>query len=167
MSPFGRQGHPLRGFYHRPERKRPIIWLNCQHTETAVGATLAHELGHHFWAQIADCDEPTTRTLHHDGFAGHVDDPRELFADAFPAIGGYPQAAARRLFSRAKWWQPQLRDGSSARDAVARIERHVHRHYPGDLGGRGGLSTGLRLYYLGSLVHFSKLRAAILRVTGC
>lgn len=166
LSPFGRPGHPLRGFYHRERRRPPLIWLNCQHTETAVGATLAHELGHYFREQVMSGGGPETRTLHHDGFAAHLDDPGELFADAFAAYAGYPHAMARQLFARSAWWGPQLAGAARAGATVARVERHVHRFYPGDLGPRGGLSPKLRLYYLGSLVHFSKLRAALLRVTG-
>lgn len=166
LSPFGRPGHPLRGFYHRERRQPPLIWLNCQHTETAVGATLAHELGHHFREQVMDCGGAGTRTLHHDGFAAHLEDPAELFADAFAAYAGYPHGMARQLFAGSAWWAPQRAGAARAVATVARVERHVHRFYPGDLGPQGGLSPKLRLYYLGSLVHFSKLRAALFRVTG-
>ena len=166
VSPFGSPGHPLRGFYHREEQRRPLIWLNCQHTETAVGATLAHELGHHFWERVADEEAPTLRTLSHDGFVAHLEDPRELFADAFTAFGGYPRSTAQRLFRRSGWWGPQRRKAEAVGDVVVHIERHLNRHYAGDMGPGSGLSSKLRLYYLGSLVHFSKLRAALLRVTG-
>jgi len=166
LSPFGRPGHPLRGFYHHVDDGRPLIWLNCQHTATAVGATLAHELGHYFWEQVADAATGVTSTLHHDGFAAHLSDSRELFADAFAALGGYPLPVARRLFARSAWWGPQVEHAAAASATVARVEHHVHRYYPGDLGPQGGLTPRLRLYYLGSLIHFSKLRAAIFRVTG-
>jgi hypothetical protein len=166
LSPFGRPGHPLRGFYHHVEDRRPLIWLNCQHTATAVGATLAHELGHYFWEQVADAGTDEPKALHHDGFAAHLADPRELFADVFAALGGYPQPVARRLFARSAWWGPQGGRAAAASATVARVEKHVHRYYPGNLGPQGGLTPRLRLYYLGSLIHFSKLRAAILRVTG-
>lgn len=107
-----------------------------------------------------------TRTLHHDGFAAHLDDPRELFADVFAAVGGYPHPIASKLFARSAWWGPQVERAAAASATVARVEKHVHRCYPGNLGPHGGLTPKLRVYYLGSLIHFSKLRAAILRVTG-
>jgi len=166
MSPFGKPGHPLRGFYHPLKEARPLIWLNRQHTETAVGATFAHELGHHFWGQMAGDDGDEAHILQHFGFVEHLADPRELFADVFAALSGYPLPAARRLFGGRKWYASQLGSAVGATAAVARVEKHVHRHYPGNLGPDSGLSRARRLYYLGGLVHFSKLRAAVLRVTG-
>jgi len=170
VSPYGEPGHPLRGFYVAEDNRRPLIWVNRQHTPTAMGATFAHELGHHFWRELfpeevlQNADE-RPRVLQHDGFAEHLLDSRELFADAFAALAGYPTEIARRLFAQRRWDQPIL-DAQRILAVMNGVEMHIHRHYPGDLGPDSGLSAGRRLYYFGSMMHFSKVRAAVLRVTG-
>lgn len=168
LTPYGNPGHPFRGFYVHTGTHDPLIWVNRQHTPTAMGATFAHELGHHFWRSMsasADVDSQP-RILRHDGFADHLEDPRELFADAFAALAGYPRDAAERLFARRRWGRANSAGGRAALAMITRVEGHIHRHYPGDLGPSSGLPPARRLYYLGSMVHFSKVRAAILRVTG-
>ncbi len=166
VSPFGERGHPLRGFYHAGESVRPLIWVNRQHTPTAISATFAHELGHHFWQSLCAGDGAATRVLLHDGLANHLDDPRELFADVFATLCGYPTETARSLFGRSHWGRRMRFLGSAGMQRLDAIERHVHTHYAGDLGRSSGLPDALRLHYLGSMIHFSKVRAAVLRVAG-
>lgn len=166
LSRYGEQGHPLRGFYHFAADAPPLIWVNRQHTPTAISASFAHELGHHFWQDVAGGSSEETRTLQHDGLAQHLAEPRELFADIFATLSGYPTTAARNLFGHTRWGRAQLGLGPAVLERIAAIESHVHRHYPGDLSRDSGLPESLRLYYLGSMIHFSKVRAAVLRVAG-
>ena len=166
VSPYGERGHPLRGFYHNEEGARPLIWVNRQHPPTAISATFAHELGHHFWQGATEGAGLGTRTLHHDGLANHLADPRELFADIFATLSGYPTRVARELFGRTRWGRRHFGLGPVGVERIAAIESHVHRYYAGDLSRSSGLPEPLRLYYLGSMIHFSKVRAAVLRVAG-
>lgn len=165
VSPYGEPGHPLRGFYVFDGKRPPLIWVNRQHTPTAIGTTFAHELGHHFWTEMAGQTETPARILHHDAFSDHLDDPRELFADSFAAMAGYPHAVARSLFARKSWPRASFTRARGVLEMICRIEKHIHQHYPGDLSREGGLPPVRRLYYLGGMIHFSKLRAAIMRVT--
>lgn len=163
LSAYGKPGHPFRGFYVHQHARRPLIWVNRQHTNTAMGATFAHELGHHYWTEMAAREATEPRVFHHLALADHLSDPQELFADSFAAMAGYPYATAVALFGKKAWTAPASIGLRSMLSGLKRVERHIHRHYPGDLGPASGLPPTRRLYYLGSMLHFAKVRAAILR----
>lgn len=166
LSAYGKPGHPFRGFYVHQRSKRPLIWVNRQHTMTAMGATFAHELGHHYWTEMAAREATAARVFHHLALADHLTDPQELFADSFAAMAGYPHPIAAALFGKRSWTAPTGIGLRSVLSGLNAVERHIHRHYPGDLGPASGLPPIRRLYYLGSMLHFAKVRAAILRITG-
>lgn len=98
--------------------------------------------------------------LLHDGLAQHLEDPCELFADVFATLCGYPTESARALFGRSHWGRRQRYLGDAGMQRLHSIERHAHTHGAGDLGRSIGLPDAL------SMIHFSKGRAAMLRVAG-
>lgn len=63
FAPYGRPGHPLRGFY-AGDLERPVIWVNENHTATAMAATLAHEVGHLFYQRIHGADSNNHSGVH-------------------------------------------------------------------------------------------------------
>jgi hypothetical protein len=165
MSQHGKAGHPLRGFYYRPEKAPALIWLNLRHVLTAVAASFAHELGHWFWDDLNARISSRPRPFYNAGYAEHLDDPRELFADCFTTLAAYPHGLARRFFSPHGWPRiPAMR--RQEKSTVADVYRYLRKEYGADLGEGSGLSAPSRLYYVTSMIHFARLRAAILDVTG-
>jgi hypothetical protein len=166
LSGYGKMGHPLRGFYHQQADQRPLIWVNVRHLPAAVAATLAHELGHYFWNEIHSDWGSSTRPFYNAGFGSHLKDPRELFADAFATLAAYPRPVARQLFSPRGWPRNLKAARILEHSAVTQVHEHLRRHYDLDLRPSGGLPVARRFYYLTSMIHFSKLRAAILNTVG-
>jgi hypothetical protein len=165
MSGHGKAGHPLRGFYCRPGEAPALIWVNLHHVLTAVAASFAHELGHWFWDDLHGAAPAAPLAFYNGGFADHLDDPRELFADCFTTIAAYPHDLAERFFSRRGWPRlPALRRHGEA--TVAEVYGYLRREYGADLETSGGLSVPTRLYYVTSMIHFARLRAALLQVKG-
>jgi hypothetical protein len=165
MSGHGRSGHPLRGFYYRSEEAPALIWVNLRHVLTAVAASFAHELGHWFWDDLNARTASGPYPFYNAGFAEHLDDPRELFADCFTTIAAYPRDLARLFFSPRGWPRvPALRQQERA--TVADVYDYLRREYGADLGPKSGLAPPSRLYYVTSMIHFARLRAAVLKVTG-
>lgn len=162
-SRHGRLGDPLRGFYHRADAERTVVWLNLGHLPTAVAATFAHEVGHWFWDEL-QANPAATHAFYNVDYAAHLDDARELFADAFAALAAYPQAQARQLFDVRRWPFGDLR--RHARENVVDVQRYLVREYAGDLGPRSKLPIRCRLMYMISMIHFARLRTALLHVVG-
>jgi hypothetical protein len=164
MSGHGKSGHPLRGFYYRTEEAPALIWVNLRHVLTAVAASFAHELGHWFWDELKATKTSGPHPFYNAGFAEHLDDPRELFADCFTTMAAYPRDQARRFFSSRGWPRPALREHEKA--TVAAVYDYLRREYGADLGPQSGLAPPSRLYYVTSMIHFARLRSAVLKVTG-
>ncbi len=165
MSRYGKAGHPLRGFYHHDSGDR-LIWLNVGHVPTAVAATLGHEVGHALWDDVLRPRASGTKPFYNAEFAAHLRDPRELFADVFATVAAYPADAARELFTRRGW--PRNFSGLKEKgaDGVAAVQQHLSRHYGADLSAASGLPVARRFYYMSSMIHFAKVRAAALHVVG-
>lgn len=166
LSRYGRQGNPLRGFYHHDVGGRPLIWLNLNHTPTAMAATLGHEVGHLLWEDIQADREATPRPFYNFDYGEHLEDPREFFADAVATMAAYPRDAAHRLF-RGKGWPAKLRSlRTRERHTVAEVYGYLQENYGAELEMASGLSVLRRLSYITSMVHFAKVRAAIIRKVG-
>lgn len=105
------------------------------------------------------------RPFYNNDFAAHLRDARELFADILTTIAAYPRALARQIFSHRGWPRmAALRHREQA--TIADVYAHLQLHYQADLGPRSGLPSGQRLRYIVNMVHFSKVRAAILYTEG-
>lgn len=147
----------LRGFYvpSGATRDRSAIWLNTAHHRVAVAATFWHEIGHHLLEQLGEQSEPFT-LLYRDDYKTHMSDVSELFADMLLVLAVYPKAEATRLFGRfIRTGQtptaPQL--AICARDYLRSIAGWEFEKQFFDVG---------NLHYLAGMIHYAKLRWALL-----
>ena len=155
-----RDGMALRGFYMRPadddEAPRPgLIYLNTAHHPTAVGATFCHEIGHHLALGILTAQDD--REVHYffdAAYSSHLDDPAELAADILVSLLAYPRPAARRLFNAR----------AAARDDFGGNLRPILQYLKSgwDIDLEGSRQPRHHLIYLVGMVHYAKLRRALL-----
>jgi hypothetical protein len=153
-------GMQLRGFYCRAEiarHRKFVIFLNTAHLPAAVAATFGHELGHYIYDAVLG-QERAFGTFVEGAFASHLDDPAETFADSLVALSAYEREMI---------------------DGMGRADRLDESRYPGFLSWikrahtvmaarfgvdlRSPKTTPVRrIRYLTSLIHFLKLRRALL-----
>ncbi len=158
----GRMGDPLRGFYHRPDATRTLVWVNLAHLPTAVAATFAHEVGHWLGDEVHGLRAGSHAFFNVD-YAAHLDDAREVFADAFATLAAYPHPQAVQLFERRRWpFGGNLRRQAQAN--VRDVHRYLVREYGGDLSPQSRVPVRCRFLYMIGMIHFARLRAAILHV---
>src|SRR5216683_3102168 len=155
---------PVRGFYVTSAKgmlKRPLIYINTAHHPLAVSTTICHEVGHHLSAQMfgSGADEPVHFFFDAD-YAGHLGDPGELAADAMVSLAGYPYPIAKKIFETPWNWGLVARAKDLTQAALAEVRGHVRRVYGFDLMER--IPANQRLHYLSGMIHFAKLRWALL-----
>lgn len=157
----GRGGLGLRGFYVRemePALKRPMIYLNTAHHPLAVLTTFGHEIGHHLNAEI---DNRKVANFFFDlDYSTHLDDPAELAADVVVSLGGYPKAAARRIFPTGRNGDDSVRAGRLPEEALYETQAHLARFYGLELS--IPQLTEKNLQYLAGIIHYAKLRWGLL-----
>ena len=129
----------------------------CQFSEAYV---IAHEVGHHVTAKLFSNRDESVQLSRQTGYEAHLVDPRELSADILVSLGMYPRNMAAQLF-----------EVGSRRKASASAEQHIEsspaakavaataRRYGLNL---GSLSIQKMLQYQAGLVHFTRLRQALL-----
>ena len=133
-----------------------VIFLNTAHQPGAVTATVAHELGHYIHKSITH-DECAALSPLAANFASHLDDERELFSDSLVALSAYSAEAvmkSRSSRSGAIGWTEEI---LNARD-------YIHPQYRIDFAGK--VSPVWRIRYLAAVIHFFKLRKALLETAG-
>jgi len=162
MQPYLRR-RPLRGFYHRDPDHGPLIWVNLAHPPGAVAASLGHELGHWYRERLLGCASDSTSVPFFNGnFVGHLKRPDELFADVFPVLAAYPTSIAAEIFPAGGWRSVARRalrlDGATLR----RLRTHLAANYGFDALPRTEGAVSRRIYYVTSMVHFARLRWALL-----
>jgi hypothetical protein len=164
-SPYeGEEGLALRGFYVTSAKgmlKRPLIYINTAHHPLAVSTTICHEVGHHLSAQMfgSEADEPVHFFFDAD-YAGHLGDTGELAADAMVSFAGYPYPIAKKIFETPWNWGLVARAKDLTEAALAEVRGHVRRVYGFDLMER--IPANQRLHYLSGMIHYAKLRWALL-----
>jgi len=156
-------GMALRGFYVRSieqvakaAQKGGLIYLNTAHHPAAVGATFCHEIGHHLALNLLQ--HPDERPVHFffdAAYSSHLDDPVELTADVLVSIAAYPKAAARKMFSAEIAAPHQV----SARN-LDKLLAYLRSGWGIDF--EGPRQSGHHLIYLAGMVHYAKLRRALL-----
>lgn len=134
-----------------------VIFLNTAHQPGAVTATVAHELGHYIHKSITG-DECAPLSPLAANFASHLDDEGELFSDSLVALSAYStEAVAKARYSRSGtigWIEEIL----NARD-------YIRPEYRIDFSGKL-VSPVWRIRYLAAVIHFFKLRKALLETAG-
>jgi len=158
-----RDGMALRGFYvHSIEEiaqarhKGGLLYLNTAHHPAAVGATFCHEIGHHLALNVL-C-RSADRPVHYffdAAYSSHLDDPVELTADVLVSIAAYPKSAARKMFSS----EVAAIQEVSGRNLV-RLLQYLKNGWGIDF--QGPRQPGHHLIYLAGMVHYAKLRRALL-----
>jgi hypothetical protein len=159
----GAEGVALLGFYVREMggSRLPLICVNTAHHPAAIGAAFSHEMGHHLIGQLFDSRKGHAQLLTYTAYGEHLNDPEELAADVLVSLGVFPEATARRIFL-----QPYK--GSQSKSATAELPDSVSTTVLKYFKGRFGLSFGAhlpsakKLQYLAAVVHFAKLRRALL-----
>lgn len=163
-SPYdGPEGLALLGFYLEQKElslKRPLIYVNTAHVAGAMSSAFCHELGHHMTAQLFKQNRQPVHFFFDADYAAHLDDPVELAADVFVSLAGYPEPVARRLFSTPWNWAVVARTGKIEGPMLAGIRSHAEGRFGLDLAAK--LPAGQKLRYLAGMIHYAKLRWALL-----
>jgi hypothetical protein len=162
MSSAAPGGLAILGFYiHRPPgAQKPLICVNTAHHQAAVGAAFAHEMGHHVAAQVFG-PEPGPLPLLYTGYRNHLEDSRELAADVLVSVGIFPRKTAKRTFRKRSI--PRERREELAPDGefeLGEVLEYYLRKY--GLSVDAKLSSGQNLQYLAGMLHYAKLRVALL-----
>ena len=159
----GAEGMALRGFYvdkSREALKQPLIYLNTAHHPGAVQATFVHELGHHVTSKVAGRAGDGVHYFFHAAHRDHLDQPEELAADVIVSLAAYPEPLARRLFPKPWDWGLVARADRLPDAAFTRIRKHVRELVGFDFG--ASLPAGQSFNYLTGMIHYAKLRWALL-----
>lgn len=160
----GAEGLALLGFYVREmgSSRLPLICVNTAHHPAAIGAAFSHEMGHHLVGRLFDSCKPHAQLLTYTAYGEHLNDPEELAADVLVSLGVFPGAIARKIFLKPK------KASRSKSVAGAELPDSVSTSVLEYFKGRFGLSFGARLpcakklQYLAGVIHFAKLRRALL-----
>ncbi|MGO9604449.1 MAG: hypothetical protein ACLQAT_13845 [Candidatus Binataceae bacterium] len=128
--------------------------MNVIHHPVAISSTFHHELAHHLIAEqigqmrevsVAGCDSQ---------YEHHLDKPVELLADIYAALVAYPRPVARELFQNSPTTTVLVKNAAA----------HLRRSYGFQF--NNALSKEQTEDYLSGLVHFAKLRTAVLEEFG-
>jgi hypothetical protein len=152
----------LYGFYvdrSRTATTKPLIFINSAHHALAIGTTFCHEVGHHFCNEITLPKEAGVHFYFDAAYNQHLRDRGELAADVIVSLAGYPKAAARAIFT-GKQRREIARRGGLNQSVIRRIRSHLESSYRFDFS--TALSPDQNLQYLAGMIHYAKLRAALL-----
>ena len=156
----GAEGLAILGFYVRKmgRSRLPLICVNTAHHPTAIGAAFSHEMGHHLMGQLFGSHKEHAQFMAYATYREHLNDPEELAADVLVSLGVFPKATARKLFM-----QPEKRPVNSATDELQNPVASAVLDY---LETRYGLGfaepRAKKPSYLAGVIHFAKLRRALL-----
>jgi hypothetical protein len=159
----GPEGMALRGFYvdKTPKMlKHPLIYLNTAHDPAAVSMTFMHEMGHHVTAKVTGRAGDEVHYFFNAAHRGHLGQPAELAADVIASLAAYPQPLARRIFATPCDWGLVARADLLPDRAFAQIRKHVQKLGGSDFG--ASLPPGQSFNYLTGMIHYAKLRRALL-----
>jgi hypothetical protein len=163
-SPYeGDEGLSLRGFYVTRRRgmlKRPLIYVNTAHHPLAVVATFCHEVGHHVSAGLFGLESDPVHFFFDADYNGHLDDPGELAADVVVSIAAYPEPIARTFFATPWNWGLVARAKNLPEAALNDVRQRLKSVYGFDLMER--IPANQQLHYLLGMIHYAKLRWALL-----
>lgn len=159
----GTDGLNMLGFYVRRMggTRLPLICVNTAHHPAAIGAAFSHEMGHHLVGRLFDSRGDHTRLLSATAYGEHLSDQEELAADVLVSLGVFPETVARKIFFRAE----KSNDGESEAHGISKpvsttVLKYMQDRYALDFG--DALPTAKKLQYLAGVIHFAKLRQALL-----
>jgi len=155
--PFGAEQENLRGFYvpSRGTRELPTMWLNTAHHRVAIASTFWHELGHHVLDRLGEKAD-SIALFYRDDYNTHMTDLNELTADIMLVLAVYPKAAAARLyggFLKADRSPSAYELAAGAQNYLFSIAGfEFEKEFP---------EAG-NLHYLAGMIHYAKLRWALM-----
>ncbi|HUA31972.1 MAG TPA: hypothetical protein VMA09_00080 [Candidatus Binataceae bacterium] len=158
----GPRGLALRGFYIDSEAtglRRPLIYLNTAHEPAAVSATYCHEVGHFLTTKITKSYDSKVNFFFSSAYSSHLNDRSELAADAMASLAAYPYPLARRIFSK-PGWELSAKPDKLIDAALEKAFAHVRGLTGFEF--KTSLPAGQNLNYLAGLIHYAKLRSALL-----
>ncbi|MGD0073997.1 MAG: hypothetical protein ABSD31_06600 [Candidatus Binataceae bacterium] len=152
-------GLSLRGFFCRADsgaNKKFVIFLNTAHLSGAVAATFGHELGHYVHGSLVG-EHQKMAAFMEGTFAKHLTEEGEFFADSLVALAAYSRDLIKRI-GLADDFGPGKSEAffNRIKEAYGFIGHRFHDF------GRSRLATASRMRYLTSMIHFFKLRRALL-----
>jgi len=118
-------------------------------------------MGHHLTGQLFDSGKEHTQFLANTAYREHLDDPEELAADLLVSLGIFPGPVARKILLKSDRRIASKPAAQALSDsASSAMLDYMERRY--GLGfGEPQPSTN-KLQYLAALIHFAKLRHALL-----
>jgi hypothetical protein len=155
----GPEGLTLLGFYAE-ERKRPLICVNSAHHPAAVAAAFWHEVGHHLTKRILKVSRETAKLSFNSDFEKHLDDPMELIADILVTLVSYPKSVARWMSGSHAQARSMTNRALLTDRAFSRTRAHLRTLTGFDFGTR--IPPTENFHYLAGMIHFAKLRLALL-----
>ena len=157
----GTDGLNMLGFYVRKMggSRLPLICVNTAHHPAAIGAAFSHEMGHHLVGQIFNSRKDHNQLLASTAYSEHLNDQEELAADVLVSLGVFPEAVARKIFAVKK--DASKSDGREIGNSVSSaVLKYMQGRYALDF--TDSLPTAKKLQYLAGMIHFAKLRQALL-----
>jgi hypothetical protein len=168
-TPFvGEGGQALRGFFvdrDGASLKRPLIYVNTAHHPVAVAATLFHEVGHLVASEIFEPRSARVQFFFDIDYASHLEDLGELTADVVLSLAAYPAPIAREIFGSPEKSAAPDKTVPFPDQFLPRIVEHYRAHFGTSLA-VADIPAPRKLNYLGGMIHFAKLRSALLTEYG-
>lgn len=152
----------LYGFYvdrSKAALTKPLIFINSAHHALAIGTTFCHEVGHHFCSEFPGLETAGVHFYFDAAYNQHLQDRGELAADVIVSLAGYPKAAAQTIFTKDKR-RKIAHSGGLDQTVIGRIGSHLETSYGFDFS--TALPPTQNLQYLAGMIHYAKLRAALL-----
>lgn len=159
----GPEGLALRGFYvtRRGALRRPLVFVNTAHHPIAVTTSFIHELTHHV-ATMVGRGVPHEHQCFDSDYPNQLTEPGELLADVMVSMAGYPNGVARKIFTTPWSWGLVARAENLTEAAFAEVRRHLRRSYGFKLSLKPREDDERSLNYLTGVIHYAKLRWALL-----
>ena len=157
-------GLALRGFFCRAavaHKPKFVIFLNTAHHPAAVAATLGHELGHYLYGSMVGETGPMTAFMEAT-FSSHLREEHELFADSLVSLSAYTPDLVRTI-GRMDRLEPKRTNEYFNR--IRKTYETMGSRFEFDLS-HDGIAAPWRVCYLTSMIHFFKLRCALLETAG-
>ncbi len=168
-APFtGPDGFAVRGFFvNRDDQslQRPLIYVNTAHHPVAAAATLFHEVGHLVASRFFAPREGEVHFFFDADYVSHLDDVEELSADIVLSLVAYPAAVARDIFGTPWNWGALTRKAKLSDEAFCQVSEHFRARFGVTLAS-ADLPARRKLNYLAGMIHFAKLRSALLAEYG-
>jgi hypothetical protein len=159
----GDEGMALRGFYVDKDPQvleRPLIYVNTAHAPIAVSATFCHEFAHYLTAELIETEPKPVHFFYDGAYASHLDDPVELAADAIVSLRAYPRIVADQFF-RTPWDRGLVaKIGGMGDDIFEQVRTYLKDSTGFDF--VAGVPALQNMHYLSGMIHYAKLRMALL-----